>query len=303
VNALDEPTIVHWHGLVVPEIADGHARRAIDAGATFDYEFDVVQRAGTYWYHLHVHHFRVLNASHARLYRLGFGDARSLTVIRNDGGLLPAPVEASEVWLGVGERVDFVVDFRDVPVGTRLALRSLPFTVPFWPTVAHPQGIAMELLELTRVAGETLSEPVLPAALSTVPRLTPADPGAVRTFTFRSSAHDRHFLDSRAFDMADITRVDYRIALGRTERWRFFNDSLIAHPVHLHGTHFQVVSRAGGRERVSPYEGGWKDTVLVMPLETVEVLVRFERYAGVFPLHCHNLQHEDKGMMVNVEVG
>jgi FtsP/CotA-like multicopper oxidase with cupredoxin domain len=161
----------------------------------------------------------------------------------------------------------------------------------------------MELLELTRVAGGTMSESVLPAALSTVPRLTPADPAAVRTLTFRSSAHDRHLIDGRAFDMADMSRVDYRIALGRTERWRFFNDSPIPHPVHLHGTHFQVVSRTGGRGTVSPYEGGWKDTVLVMPIETVEVLVRFERYTGLFPLHCHNLQHEDMGMMSNVEVG
>jgi FtsP/CotA-like multicopper oxidase with cupredoxin domain len=43
-------------------------------------------------------------------------------------------------------------------------------------------------------------------------------------------------------------------------------------------------------------------TVLVMPLETVEVLVQFDRYRGMFLLHCHNLQHEDLGMMLNVEV-
>jgi FtsP/CotA-like multicopper oxidase with cupredoxin domain len=32
------------------------------------------------------------------------------------------------------------------------------------------------------------------------------------------------------------------------------------------------------------------------------VLVRIEHYRGVFPLQCHNLQHEDQGMMLNVEV-
>jgi FtsP/CotA-like multicopper oxidase with cupredoxin domain len=42
--------------------------------------------------------------------------------------------------------------------------------------------------------------------------------------------------------------------------------------------------------------------VLVMPLETVSVLVRFEQHRGIFLLHCHNLQHEDLGMMLNVEV-
>jgi len=97
-------------------------------------------------------------------------------------------------------------------------------------------------------------------------------------------------------------RVDERIPLAQTERWRFTNDSAIPHPVHLHGTHFRVLSRTGGRSIVYGYEGGWKDTVLLMPLERVEVLVRFDTYRGVFPLHCHNLQHEDMGMMLNVEV-
>ena len=79
-------------------------------------------------------------------------------------------------------------------------------------------------------------------------------------------------------------------------------NSELPHPVHLHGTRFQIVSRQGGRNTVYPYEEGWKDTALVMPLETVEVLVRFDRYRGIFPIHCHNLQHEDMGMMLNIEV-
>jgi FtsP/CotA-like multicopper oxidase with cupredoxin domain len=99
-----------------------------------------------------------------------------------------------------------------------------------------------------------------------------------------------------------MNRVDERIPLGQVERWVFHNDSALPHPVHLHGTHFQVVSRSGGRGTVFPYEAGWKDTVLVLPLETVEVLVRFEWYRGIFPLHCHNLQHEHMGMRLNVEV-
>ena len=40
----------------------------------------------------------------------------------------------------------------------------------------------------------------------------------------------------------------------------------------------------------------------VLPLETVEVLVQFALYRGIFLLHCHNLQHEDEGMMLNVAV-
>ncbi len=55
VNELPEPSIVHWHGLHVPEAADGHPRLVIDPGETYVYDFQVLDRAGTYWYHPHPH--------------------------------------------------------------------------------------------------------------------------------------------------------------------------------------------------------------------------------------------------------
>ncbi len=54
-NKLPESSIVHWHGLDVPEKADGHPRLAVGAGKEYVYEFEVTNRAGTYWYHPHPH--------------------------------------------------------------------------------------------------------------------------------------------------------------------------------------------------------------------------------------------------------
>jgi FtsP/CotA-like multicopper oxidase with cupredoxin domain len=54
-NNLGEDSIVHWHGLDVPESADGHPRLAVGHGQEYVYEFDVTNRAGTYWYHPHPH--------------------------------------------------------------------------------------------------------------------------------------------------------------------------------------------------------------------------------------------------------
>ena len=54
-NQLAEDSIVHWHGLDVPDAADGHPRRAIGQGGEYVYEFEVTNRAGTYWYHPHPH--------------------------------------------------------------------------------------------------------------------------------------------------------------------------------------------------------------------------------------------------------
>jgi FtsP/CotA-like multicopper oxidase with cupredoxin domain len=53
---------------------------------------------------------------------------------------------------------------------------------------------------------------------------------------------------------------------------------------------------------VMPWEAGGKDTVLLHPFETVRVAVRFTAHRGLFLLHCHNLEHEDMGMMANILV-
>lgn len=55
INALPESTIVHWHGLHVPDTMDGHPRFAIGPGARYRYEFTVDNRAGSYWFHPHPH--------------------------------------------------------------------------------------------------------------------------------------------------------------------------------------------------------------------------------------------------------
>lgn len=54
-NELPEQSIVHWHGLHVPDDADGHPRLAVGSGETYIYNFRVMDRAGTYWYHPHPH--------------------------------------------------------------------------------------------------------------------------------------------------------------------------------------------------------------------------------------------------------
>jgi len=82
------------------------------------------------------------------------------------------------------------------------------------------------------------------------------------------------------------------------------------HPIHVHGTQFQVIERqvlpelaAGWNTvRAGYVDDGWKDTVLVMPGERVKLLLMFEDYPGMYLYHCHNLEHEDQGMMRNMLV-
>lgn len=54
-NQIPEKSIIHWHGLHVSHENDGHAEHVIDNGETYIYEFEVMNRAGTYWFHPHPH--------------------------------------------------------------------------------------------------------------------------------------------------------------------------------------------------------------------------------------------------------
>ena len=73
----------------------------------------------------------------------------------------------------------------------------------------------------------------------------------------------------------------------------------MVHPFHMHGTQFLVVSRNG--HAPYPNEHGFKDTVGVNPGETVRLKVWFD-HTGVYMYHCHIIEHEDGGMMAQIEV-
>jgi FtsP/CotA-like multicopper oxidase with cupredoxin domain len=82
------------------------------------------------------------------------------------------------------------------------------------------------------------------------------------------------------------------------------------HPMHVHNVQFQVIERrvpaqlqeAWHPVRAGYVDEGWKDTVLLIPGERAKILLRFEDHEGLYLYHCHNLGHEDMGMMRNYRV-
>ena len=76
------------------------------------------------------------------------------------------------------------------------------------------------------------------------------------------------------------------------------------HPVHIHGLQFNILEREGvSRDFIGGYvDEGYKDTFLLMPGETVRALIKFTDFTGLYIYHCHNLEHEDMGMMRNYKV-
>ncbi|MGD8728587.1 MAG: multicopper oxidase domain-containing protein, partial [Gemmatimonadota bacterium] len=116
VNQLSEPTIMHWHGLAVPQEADGHPRLAIDPGQTYSYDYPILNRAGTYWYHPHPHH-----RTAAQTY-LGLGGFLIVADDEEDGYELPSgdyelPLMLQDKRLGGGLSLSYDVARHDLMHG------------------------------------------------------------------------------------------------------------------------------------------------------------------------------------------
>ena len=120
-------------------------------------------------------------------------------------------------------------------------------------------------------------------------------------------------MNGKTFQMNEVVATVRR---KDVEIWELQNESQgMPHPMHIHGFVFQVVSRQASPKQQAELavdrfgraasDLGWKDTVLVWPGESVRLAIDFKHpHAGAqtFMFHCHNLEHEDKGMMVNFRV-
>lgn len=410
-NRLDERSIVHWHGLDVRESADGHPRLAIAPGQDYVYEFEVINRAGTYWYHPHPHmrtgaqvyqglagllviqddeedalglpsgeqelfcvlqdrqfdarnqlefirggmmdmalmmngflggralvnglpqpvtpidagwhRIRLLNGSNARIYKLAWSRTVPMYVIGTDGGLLERPLPRQMLTLAPAQRVDLLVDFTGVAAGTEVHLESLAFAEADAGT--GPMGMRGAMRGMMGGSGLPNGAPLRLMSLRTRNRTAPAFRLPVHLSTFDAAwtarADGRRrveltfqrmlwLLGGRTFDLQDVAPEE-NVAAGSTHIWELVNRTNpmgveAAHPIHLHGRQFRVLDRTRGRSgntlREGLVDGGWHDTVLVLPGETVRVQVTFSGHPGLYLYHCHILEHEDMGMMRNFRI-
>jgi FtsP/CotA-like multicopper oxidase with cupredoxin domain/peroxiredoxin len=106
----------------------------------------------------------------------------------------------------------------------------------------------------------------------------------------------RYFINGRQFDPDADPR---RVLLGTAEEW-LLSSQEDNHPFHLHVNPFEVIRRDPQTGQI--VERVWRDTVLVTDKKPVTIRVRYRDYPGKSVFHCHNLAHEDLGMMQNIEV-
>jgi FtsP/CotA-like multicopper oxidase with cupredoxin domain len=256
---------------------------------------------------------RLLNGSNARIYKLAWSDGSPMVIIGGDGGLLERAVTRKVLTLATGQRADLLLDLSGHPPGTDVRLESVAFPSAdagrvgmMGETSRVPQGARFTLMTLRTT---TAREPrfAVPERLSADSfRVMGGAPVRRVPLTFMQM---NWLIDGRVFDMEDVAAAE-TVAPGSTHIWELVNEinpmgMAMAHPIHLHGTQFRVLSRSGGPDnalREGINDAGWTDTVLVLPGESVRVQVTFSKHSGLYLYHCHILEHEDMGMMRNFRI-
>lgn len=282
---------------------------------------DTILVNGMVWPYLKVeprkYRFRLLNGSNARFYRLRLTSNQDIIQIGNDGGLLKHPVILKELLLAPAERADIILDFShhmgQSIIITNDAAAPFPGGTPVDPdTTGQVMQFRVEL---------PLSAPdrsVIPAHLSEITRLKESEAVKHRHLTLNETTDQYGRLLLLLNDMMWDEPITEKPKLNTVEVWNFINPTMDTHPIHLHLVHFQILDRqpfdvdyyqtyheiitTGPAVPPQPNEKGWKDTVRANPGEITRIIARFDPYTGIYPWHCHILEHEDHDMMRPYEV-
>ncbi len=249
---------------------------------------------------------RLLNASSHRVFRFGFADGKAFQQIGGDGGLLNAPVPLSRLTLGPGERAEILVDFAGL-AGQTFSLKTFGNELPQgFP--GGPAMMGMSLGPLDNTNFQVLQINVMPPTanpVTTIPTalinntVWPSAGAGLRSFGLTAQpmmSMTNFFINGLKFN---LETVNFSIELGKTEVWTITNQTMMAHPFHVHGNSFYILEKNGTTPPAN--ERGRKDVVLVPPMNgSVKIIMKFEDFADAeipFMYHCHILSHEDNGMM------
>ena len=234
-----------------------------------------------------VERWRVVNASSARYVRLSVGGL-PFRILGTDGGLIEAPVTATEVLLAPADRVDLAVGpFEE---GLELAVEALPYLRR---TVRTRKT---ERFATLRTGPARPSVAAIPERLRTIEPLAPATAEPSRTVTLGFKMSLRRGVDFVV--NKEPHHHDRPVKAGELQVWDVFNATMMDHPFHLHGFFFQVLS-VNGEE---PAWRSWEDVVNVPPRSTVRIAWLPDDRPGSWMYHCHILEHHASGMMGHFDV-
>lgn len=227
---------------------------------------------------------RLLNGSDSRFMRLRLkyitdgasnpvatdpatGSLLSYLVIGSDQSLRATAAEVTEVDFLPGERLDLLIDFKNVPAGSRVIVENLLGDAPFGGDLPAPEDLFVNRLT-DRIMAFDVELPLDTSRADTNIEdgdalgggLTVPDTEIVRKLALFEGKDEYGRLQpmlGTAEPVTDVTGATVTGAmtfaqpytenpgLGDTEIWEIYNATEDAHPVHVHLVHFQVVDRQG----------------------------------------------------------
>lgn len=229
---------------------------------------------------------RLINGATATAFRTDLG-ALEGEVIAVDGNPVK-PLPGRSFPLGMAQRIDIRI--------------RLPREEGAWPILALREGAVERTGFVLATKGGLVGRIDMVSANTTQPlglalesRLVAARPLAGRP----ADVHDTIVLggDMSAYVWTLDGQTDRSIQVRGGERVELTlrNESMMSHPMHLHGHHFQVVAIDGRR-----LAGAVRDTVWVPPMR--ELTIAFDAAnPGRWAFHCHHLYHLATGMMATVD--
>jgi suppressor of ftsI len=230
-------------------------------------------------------------------------DGMPFYLIGRDGYFVPRPIKMEEVILGPGQRfsaivvggqagrygfksVAFKFDERQPPL-PEVNLGTVVSYGPAEDVAAAEANVSRQRVNGTLYVDIVKSSPIVQR----------------RTFAFSVNPQKTaFFINDHVFDE---NRTDVTVKLGDTEEWTVLNKDSQYHDFHIHQTGFLVTEVNGAPTDFD----GLRDTFSVPPAQNgkpgeAKLIIPFTdpEIVGRFVFHCHVVKHEDKGMMMTVEV-
>lgn len=255
---------------------------------------------------------RLLNASTSRFYNLSL-ENNPFYLIATDGGAISKPIKMTQLLLTPGQRVEILI--KGNQDAKLFRLMNLPYNRGGMGMMGggmmgggmmgggmmhrRRYNNSSNILATIKVNrdSQNIKSISLPTKLTSIPTLP--TPSRVRRFTLNHGMAPRmgmvFLINGQPYEHK---RIDTQVNLNTIEDWELINTGVMDHPFHIHVNSFQVISRNGKKESYP----AWRDTVLVRRGETVRIRIPFEDFTGKTVYHCHILDHEDLGMMGNLEI-
>ena len=290
--------------------------------------------------------FRLLDGGPSRFYELFLRAERGgsrrweypkFVAITGDGNFLPEPVVTESIFLGVGQRVDVILDFSSYKPGDHVYLHNLLQQL----NGAGPSGAYMDfdnpetnLLRFDVVPLTAPDKSSIPSKFRPWPHVDLAAVNRERVWTFDYEGG----LWTINGEVMDPNRIDAGIDQGSAEIWTFRNGGRNwSHPIHSHFVEFLFLAINGrpyqenyiqdingkdakgrdldlepilGRVKgtrgpvgVGSFMGGRRrDVAILLPSDELRIYMRWQDFLGKYVMHCHNVVHEDHAMMIRWDI-